>query len=162
MQIATMIVCYLGCILPLSTKDLQITASSGIPGDGASFFFFPGSFQVCPGNVKENITKKNYDRYIEIDLLNLTKITGIATRRREYVYHYKISYRRDGGIWNFYQGKNQTVKVNFIDILNWYVHVHASSEPNLVRRVSTYAQRFKSCLYNDLNLNYKFVQVPIK
>ena len=77
----------------------------------------------CPDNSGGKMNEKNYDQYIQIDLLNLTKITGIATQGREYlggieyVKDYKISYRRDGGIWYFYQGKDQTVKVNLIEIL---------------------------------------------
>ena len=77
----------------------------------------------CPDNTGGKMNEKNYDQYIQIDLLNLTKITGIATQGREYrngreyVRDYKISYRRDGGAWYFYRGKDQTVKVNLIDIL---------------------------------------------
>ena len=80
----------------------------------------------CPDITEGKITEKNYDQYIQIDLVNLTKITGIATQGRSYrggIEHakdYKISYRRDGGLWILYQGKDQTVKVNFFDILNWY------------------------------------------
>ena len=69
-------------------------------------------------------TKKTYDQYIEIDLLKLTKITRIATQGREYnggtekVMDYKLSYREDGGIWHFYQGKDQDVKVNLIKMFH--------------------------------------------
>ena len=74
----------------------------------------------CSNFSGEKIQGKNYDQYIEIDLRNLTKITGIATQGRshfggrQYAEDYKISYRRDGGVWDFYRGKNQTVKVNFV------------------------------------------------
>ena len=52
------------------------------------------------------------------------KITRIATQGRElskardYVRDYKISYRRDVGVWDFYREKDQNVKVNLMDILN--------------------------------------------
>jgi hypothetical protein len=57
-------------------------------------------------------------------LLNLTKITRIATQGREYsggtekVENYKLSYRRDGGEWHFYRGKDQAVKVNLIKMFH--------------------------------------------
>ena len=53
-----------------------------------------------------------------IDLLNLTKITGIATQGREYnsgtefVKDYKLSYRRDDGVWYFYTEKVNSEKVS--------------------------------------------------
>ena len=82
----------------------------------------------CPDVSEGKMNEKNYDQYIQIDLLNLTKITGIATQGRvfsngrEYAKDYKISYRRYGGVWNFYRGKDQTEKVNnrFFFNLNWY------------------------------------------
>ena len=72
----------------------------------------------CPDITGGKINEKNYDQYIQIDLLNLTKITGIATQGREYfngrehAKDYKISYKIDGGVWNFYREKNQTLRVN--------------------------------------------------
>ena len=63
-------------------------------------------------------TESNYDQYIQIDLLNLTKITGIATQGRafiagtEKVKDYKLAYKKDGGEWHFYREKDQTWKVN--------------------------------------------------
>ena len=127
-----MIVYYLECISSLGMedgriKDSQITTSSVLKGRS------PYGYQArlnqnippwgawCPDNSEGKINEWNYDQYIQIDLLNLTKITAIATQGRqylggrEYVRDYKISYRRDGGVWNFYQEKNQTVKVNLID-----------------------------------------------
>ena len=77
----------------------------------------------CPDISRGSETEKNYDQYIQIDLLHLTNITGIATQGRqhgkgtEYVRDYKISYKKDGGKWDFYQEKNQIVKVNLIEIL---------------------------------------------
>ena len=133
----------LGCVSPLGMedgriKDSQITASSVLKDRSPYPWLarlnknipFWGAW--CPDITGGTITEKNYDQYIQIDLFNLTKITGIATQGRsysggrEYAKDYKISYRRDGGIWNFYGVKNQTVKVNFINILNLFVHVHAS------------------------------------
>ena len=121
--------CYLECISPLGMadgriKDSQITVSSviktaygwkarlrqNIPDWGA----------WCPDVSGGKIRGKNYDQYIEIDLLNLTKVTRIATQGREYnegiewVKDYKIQYRKDGGVWYFYKGKDQAVKVNLI------------------------------------------------
>jgi hypothetical protein len=71
---------------------------------------------VSGGKIRE----KNYDQYIQIDLLNLTNVTRIATQGREYnggtewVKDYKIQYRKDGGVWYFYRGKDQAVMVNLI------------------------------------------------
>ena len=150
----------LGCKSPLGMedgriKDSQITASSVIKGKS------PHPWQArlnrnisgwgawCPDYTGGKIFEKSYDQYIQIDLLNLTKVTGIATQGRshsggrQYAKDYKISYRRDGGIWYFYGGKNQTVKVNFIDILNLFVHVHASVKPKLVPRLFTYSRAYK-------------------
>ena len=138
----------LGCVSPLGMedgriKDSQITASSVLK-DRTTYPWLarlnrniPAWGAWCPDITGGNRTEKNYDQYIEIDLLNLTKITGIATQGRsysrgmQYAEDYKISYRRDGGIWYFYGGKDQTVKVNFINILNLFVHVHASVKPKL-------------------------------
>jgi hypothetical protein len=78
----------------------------------------------CPVVSGGKIRGKNYDQYIEIDLLNLTKITRIATQGRQYnrgiekVEDYKLSYRKDGGVWYFYQGKDQAVKVNLIKMFH--------------------------------------------
>ena len=144
----------LGCKSPLGMedvriKDSQITASSVIkrktpphPWLARLNRNIPGWGAWCPDITGGKRTEKNYDQYIQIDLLNLTKVTGIATQGRshsggrEYAKDYKISYRRDDGTYNFYREKDQTVKVNFIDILNWYVHVLASLELSLIRRVS--------------------------
>jgi hypothetical protein len=57
-------------------------------------------------------------------LLNLTKITRIATQGRQYnrgiekVKDYKLSYRKDGGVWHFYQGIDQDAKVNLIKMFH--------------------------------------------
>ena len=57
---------------------------------------------------------RNYDQYIQIDLVNLTTITGIATQGRhpsrgnEHVTNYKISYRKDSRKWTFYNEKDQS------------------------------------------------------
>ncbi|CAB4023248.1 Hypothetical predicted protein [Paramuricea clavata] len=70
----------------------------------------------CPDVCGGKKTEKNYDQYIQIDLLNVTKITGIATQGREYnggrekAKDYKLSYRKDGGVWHFYQEKDQDAK----------------------------------------------------
>ena len=139
----------LGCVSPLGMedgriKDSQITASSVLNRKIPPYPWLarlnrniPAWGAWCPDHTGGKRTEKNYDQYIEIDLLNLTKMTGIATQGRsrsegrEYTKDYKISYRRDGGAWNFYRGKNQTVKASFINILNLFVHVHASVKPKL-------------------------------
>ena len=125
---------YLGCLSPLGMedggiKDSQITTSSVLKGKS------PHGWQArlrknikpwggwCPDICGRKKNERNYDQYIQIDLLTPTKITGIATQGRqfsngkEYARDYKISYRRDGGGWYFYPGKDQTVKVNLINIL---------------------------------------------
>ncbi|CAB4041867.1 Hypothetical predicted protein, partial [Paramuricea clavata] len=71
----------------------------------------------CPVVSGGSRSYRNYDQHILIDLLNLTKITGIATQGRQYnggrekVKDYKLSYRKDGGAWHFYPGKDQTAKI---------------------------------------------------
>ena len=115
-------------------KDSQITTSSVLKGTTAYGWQARLNQNIhdwgawCPDTSQGSIAEKNYDQYIQIDLLSLTKITRIATQGREhskardYVKDYKISYRRDGGVWYFYQEKYQNVKVNLIVILNsnWY------------------------------------------
>ena len=133
LKIKVPILCYLECTSSLGMedgriKDSQITVSSflktaygrqarlrqNIPDWGA----------WCADVRGGQIRGKNYDQYIQIDLLNLTKITGIATQGREYnggtekVKDYIISYRKDGGEWHFYQEKSQTVKVNLIKMFH--------------------------------------------
>ena len=116
----TIIVYYLECISPLgmedrTIKDSQITTSSvfrtaygwqarlgqNIPSWGA----------WCVARASS--MGRNYDQYIEIDLLKLTNITGIATQGRqhaggiEYVKDYRISYSKDSLNWIFYREKDQ-------------------------------------------------------
>ena len=124
-------------------KDSQITASSVLKGRSPHPWLarlnrnIPSWGGWCPDVTGGKITEKNYDQYIQIDFGILLIITRIATQGRsyrggqEYARDYKISYRIDGGIWNFYRGKNQTVKVIFVNILNLFVHVHASVKPKL-------------------------------
>ena len=136
----TVIVYYLECIRPLGMadgriKDSQITTSSILKGRSTHGWQarlnqnIPPWGAWCPDNSGGKKNENNYDQYIQIDLLNLTKITGIATQGRasfngrEHAKDYKISCRRDGGVWNFYRGKDQTVKVYLIDFLNWYVRI---------------------------------------
>ena len=73
-------------------------------------------------------TERNYDQYIQIDLLTLTKITGIATQGHKF---YKISYRRDNGTWVFYQEKDQEAKVRFCTDKIHMARVSSVSYPNL-------------------------------
>ena len=92
-------------------KDLQITASSvykkrsPFPWLARLNRNIPSWGAWCPDITGGTITEKNYDQYIQIDLLNLTNITGIATQGRsysngkEYARNYKISYSRDNGTY---------------------------------------------------------------
>ena len=124
---------YLGCLSSLGMEDFriknsQITTSSVL--DGTTAYGWQARLNQnihgwgawCPDGSGGKTTEKIYDQYIQIDLLKLTKITGIATQGRqyfggrEYVRDYKISYRRDGGVWYFYREKDENVKVNSIDI----------------------------------------------
>ncbi len=107
LNIVISLLCHSECISLLgmadrTIKDSQITTSSvqhtaygwqarlhqNIPNWGA----------WCPDVSGGSKTKRNYDQYIQIDLLKLTKITRIATQGREYaggkeyVKDYKISY----------------------------------------------------------------------
>ena len=130
----TIIVYYLECTSPLGMadrskiKDSQITTSSvlrdaygwqarlrqNIPNWGAWCLDVSGGSK----------TKKNYDQYIEIDLLKLTKITRIATQGREhaigkeYVKDYKISYSKDSFNWIFYREKDQAANETKVDMIN--------------------------------------------
>ena len=144
-------------------KDSQITASSVLKDRTPHPWLarlnrnIPQWGAWCLDSTGGKITEKNYDQYIQIDLLNLTKVTGIATQGRshsggkEYAKGYKISYRRDGRIWGFYREKDQTVKVNFINILNLYVHVHASVKPKL--NLSSYPESLLTCGLINLLIN---------
>ena len=131
-----MIVYYLDCVSPLGMeddriKDSQISTSSVLKGRTPYGWLarlnqnIPPWGGWCPDVSGGKINERNYDQYIQIDLLNLTKITAIATQGREYfngreyVRDYKVSYRRDGGGWYFYRKKDQTVKVNLIDFLEF-------------------------------------------
>ena len=112
-----------------SIKDSQITTSSIFKGRTPYGWLARLNKDIrpwsawCPNNTGRKMIEKNYDQYIQIDLLNLTKITGIATQGRqhsngrEYAKDYKISYKKDGGKWDYYQEKNQIDKVNLIEIL---------------------------------------------
>ena len=75
----------------------------------------------CP-DISGGSDQKMYDQYIQIDLVNMTKVTGIATQGRghsggrEYPKDYKISYSKDGEKWNFFRGKDEAVQVK----RNWW------------------------------------------
>jgi hypothetical protein len=109
-------------------KDSQINVTSFIRGAYGEQARLHQNIQHwgawCPDKTGGSMRKGNYDQYIEIDLLNLTKITGIATQGREYnggiekVENYKLSYRKDGGAWHYYPGKDQDVKVNLIKMFH--------------------------------------------
>ena len=117
-----MFVYYLECESPLGMKDnsikeSQITTSgvTKVAGWYVSLNFVWAEW--CPDTSGGKITERNYNQYIQIDLLNLTQVIGIATQGGEYngaayAKDYKISYKGDGGTWYFYLGKNYTAKVN--------------------------------------------------
>ncbi|CAB4041251.1 Hypothetical predicted protein, partial [Paramuricea clavata] len=124
-------------------KDSQITVSGFLKtADGRQARLrqnIPNWGAWCVVVSEGRIREKNYDQYIEIDLLNLTKITGIATQGREFnggsewVKDYKIQYRKDGGIWYFYQGKDQAVKI-FRGNTNVYNAVRHDLNPTIMAR----------------------------
>lgn len=108
------------CSAPLGMGNRRIRNSQITTSGGRKNITLSDAW--CPDIRQGSKTKKNYDQSIQIDLLKVTNITGIATQRRmysgglEYLADYKISYKRVGGGWKFYQGKGQTVEVNFIEI----------------------------------------------
>jgi hypothetical protein len=109
-------------------KDSQITVSGFLKtADGGQARLrqnIPDWGAWCVDVSGGKIRDKNYDQHIQIDLLNLTKITRIATQGREYnggterVKDYKLLYRKDGGQWHYYRGKDQAVKVNLIKMFH--------------------------------------------
>ena len=137
-----------------SIKDFQITTSGVLKGTAARGAHARLHKNItpwgawCPDVSGGSKTEKNYDQYIEIDLLKPTNVTGIATQGlqssggSEYAEDYKISYKRDGGGWNSYRQKDQTVKVNLIKI---------------EFRLVLYVRIFKSLLCIHLSFN---VSVP--
>ena len=96
-------------------KDSQITESSVLKGARATGRQARLRKNIsplgawCPDVSGGSSTGKNYDQYIEIDLVNLTNITRIATQGRElsggkeYVKDYKISYSMYGQNWHNYR-----------------------------------------------------------
>ena len=122
-------------------KDSQITVSSNYDesdsGKTARLHTnIPKWGAWCPNITnaeKENIY---YDEYIQIDLLDLTTITKVATQGRslsggtEYVKSYQISYSYDNRDWMYimyYTEKSSNVKVNMVktghDLLH-NIHVY--------------------------------------
>ena len=97
-------------------KDSQITTSGVAGGTTARGWQARLNMNIpkygawCV-NVSGGLKKyKNYDQYIQIDLVNLMTITGIATQGRskgkEHVKEYKISYSKDNLNWIFYKEKD--------------------------------------------------------
>ena len=125
----------LGCISPLGMedgriKDSQITISGIARGTTAYGWLARLNRNTtlygawCVNVSAESRSDRNYDQYIQIDLLNLTTITGIATQGREYgggteyVKDYKISYSKDSLNWIFYKEEDlmstKKTKVNIM------------------------------------------------
>ena len=99
-------------------KDSQITTSS-VRFNTTAYAWYA---LLCQNNKQWSawcVNGSKPHQYIQIDLLTLKKITGIATQGREallgckWANSYKISYRRDNGTWVFYQGKGQQAKARF-------------------------------------------------
>jgi hypothetical protein len=109
-------------------KDSQITVSSFVKkaygGQARLRQNIPDWGAWCPNVSGGKIREKTYDQYIQIDLVNLTKITRIATQGREYnrgrewAKDYKLSYRKDGAAWHYYQEKDEDAKVNLIKMFH--------------------------------------------
>ena len=101
-------------------KDSQIT-TSGVARGTISYGWQARLNKNIPSYgawcVNVNIGSKkyrNYGQYIQINLVNLTTITGIATQGRhpsrgiEHVTNYKISYSKDSRKWIFFGEKGQS------------------------------------------------------
>ena len=114
-----------GCISPLGMgdgriKDSQITTTGVATRTTARGWLArlnrnrPSYGAWCAYVNGGSEKHRNYDQYIEINLVNLTTITGIATQGRhpsrgnEHVKSYKISYSQDNITWTFYREKNQS------------------------------------------------------
>ncbi len=130
--IPCIIVYYLECTSPLGMadrriNDSQITTSSftrtAYGWQARLLLNIPAWGAWCPEISGGSETIRNYDQYIKIDLLKLTKITGIATQGREhargraYVKDYKISYSKDSLNWIFYRGKDQASNEPKVDMI---------------------------------------------
>ena len=110
-------------------KDSQITTTGVASGTTAYGWLARlnrhiGSYGVWCGNINGGSENhRNYDQYIQIDLLNLTTIKGIATQGRgyngatEHVKDYKISYSHDGIDWTFYREKDQSSNEAKVDMI---------------------------------------------
>ena len=109
-------------------KDSQITTSGVLKGITAYGWQarlhqnIPNWGAWCVDVSGGSQTKKNYDQYIQIDLLNLTNITRIATQGRqynggrEYAKDYKISYSKDSLNWIFCRGEDEASIKTKVDI----------------------------------------------
>ena len=122
----------LECISPLgmadrTIKDSQIT-TSGVLREAYGWQArlrqnIPSWGAWCANTSGGSETKRNYDQYIQIDLLKLTNITRIATQGREYsggteyVEDYRISYSKDNLNWIFYRGKDQAANETKVDMI---------------------------------------------
>ena len=126
---------FIACSDPLGMenkkiKDSQITVSSNYDesdsGKTARLHTnIPKWGAWCPNitNAENKHIIKYYDEYIQIDLLDLTTITKVATQGRslsggtEYVKSYQISYSYDNRDWiyiMYYTEKSSNVKVNMV------------------------------------------------
>ena len=117
------IVYYLECTSPLGMADRSKIKNSQITTSGVLRNAYGWQARLrqniprwgawCANISGGSETKRNYDQYIQIDLLKLTNITRIATQGREYnggreyVKDYRISYSKDSLNWIFYRGKDQ-------------------------------------------------------
>ncbi|XP_028410930.1 epithelial discoidin domain-containing receptor 1-like [Dendronephthya gigantea] len=107
----------------------------------------------CPDVTGGSSTGKNYDQYIEIDLVNLTTITKIATQGREfsdgkeYAMDYKISYSVYGQKWSnetkIYPGNMDERGVVEHELKN-------SFNARLLRIYPGYKKKFPVCMRLEL------------
>ena len=91
-----------GVAIRTTARGWQARLNRSIPKYGAWCAYVSGG----------SISERNYDQYIQIDLVNMMTTTGIATQGRERsggrecVKDYKISYSKDSLNWIFYKEKD--------------------------------------------------------
>ena len=138
-------------------KDSQITVTSIRPGTTASGEQarlrrnIPDWGAWCFDTSRGLKNTLSSDQYIQVDLLVLTNITGIATQGREYkggnqvVWRYIVSYSRDGRTWNYYKEEGATANFNGAKVCSFKVvfREYLSSEyTNLCRNLSVSVSSF--------------------
>ena len=107
-------------------KKSQITTSGVATGTTANGWLarlnrnIPQYGAWCVNVSGGSRSERNYDQYIQIDLVNLSVITSIATQGGiggKFVGDYKISYRKHShSDWIFYREKDQSLNEAKVDI----------------------------------------------